>query len=180
MRHTARRTSPRVGGRPMASAVLAGLISLAPLAVTARAMAGVPPVPIPEGPDQGSVPQFVGHPATPKPISAGSIPQHPHMATNGKSNIHADAYMTDSYTWGGPLGKDVQVSSTFQSADCASLTFDSAGRLVTICVGLEGPRLMMFDPASLETLGQLSLPPRDPACGSSVFTDFSGGGYFYL
>jgi len=102
------------------------------------------------------------------------------MAPNGRSNIHADAYMTDSYTWGGPLGNGIQVTSTFQSADCASLTFDSAGNLVTICVGLEGPRLMMFDPVSLETLGQLSLPPRDPACGSSVFTDFSGGGYFYL
>ena len=90
--------------------ILISLVVIALALAPGRAMAGVPPVPIPEGPDQGSVPQFVGHPATPKPISAGSIPQHPHMATNGKSNIHADAYMTDSYTWGGPLGNGIQVT----------------------------------------------------------------------
>src|SRR5439155_26776218 len=37
-----------------------------------------------------------------------------------------------------------------QNAECGSLTFDSAGRIVTICVGLEGPRLAMFDPVTLD------------------------------
>src|SRR5207244_293857 len=57
--------------------------------------------------------------------------------------------------------------------------FDSAGRIVTICVGLEGPRLAMFDPATLDLLAVFPLPPRS-AGGGGVFSDFSGGGYFYL
>jgi hypothetical protein len=101
------------------------------------------------------------------------------MAPNGRSNLHDDAYQTNTYTWSGPLGSAMQTLSTFQSADCASLTVDSAGRLVTICVGLEGPRLAMFDPRTLELLAVMNLPPRKPGTGNP-FTDFSGGGYFYL
>jgi hypothetical protein len=50
---------------------------------------------------------------------------------------------------------------------------------VAICIGLEGPRLVMFDPHSLDLLAVMPLPPRDPSAGNP-FTNFSGGGYFYL
>jgi hypothetical protein len=108
-----------------------------------------------------------------------AVPQHPHLAPNGRSNIHDDAYQTDTYSVSGPLGRDMEVRSTYQNADCASVTFDSAGRIVTICVGLQGPTLEMFDPRTLETLATFPLPPRNPATGSPL-SDFSGGGYFYL
>jgi len=100
------------------------------------------------------------------------------MAPNGLSNIHDDAYMTDAYVSGGPLGVASEVRSTQQNAECASVTFDSRGRVVTICVGVEGPRLVMIDPATLSTEAVFPLPPRSG--GGSVFSDFSGGGYFYL
>jgi len=74
------------------------------------------------------------------------------MAPNGKSEIHVDAYQSDANSWSGPLGSNMGVSSTFQGAECASHTFDSAGRLVTVCVGLQGPTLEMFDPQTLELL----------------------------
>ena len=146
----------------------------------AVASAGVPPVPIPEGPGAGELPQFVRHRDNPTavPIPASEPPRHPYMAPNGKSNIHDDAYMTDTYRWAGPLGTRMERRSSFQAAECATHTFDAQGRVVTICIGLEGPRLAMFDPDTLELLAVHPLPPRQP--GGDPFTDFSGGGYFYL
>ena len=66
--------------------------------------------------------------------------------------------------------------------ECATATFDRAGRIVTVCVGVDGPRLAMFDPQTLDLLTVFPLPPRipSPAQGGNPFTDFSGGGYFYL
>ena len=55
--------------------------------------------------------------------------------------------------------------STFFAADCASVTFDRAGRIVTICVGVDGPRLVMLDPRTLELLAEFPLPAA-PAGGS--------------
>jgi hypothetical protein len=138
-----------------------------------------PPQPIPEGPEADSVPKFIGSPATPRPISGvPQPPRHPFMAPNGRSNIHNDAYMTDTYLVSGPLGRNMERISTFQEAECASVTFDSEDRIVSICVGLEGPRLVMLDPTTLEQLASFPLPPRSG--GGNPFSDFSGGGYFYL
>jgi hypothetical protein len=68
---------------------------------------------------------------------------------------------------------------TFLEGDCASVTFDSRGRIVTVCVGLEGPKLFLLDARTLETLASFPLPPRVPGAGN-IFNDFAGGGYFYL
>jgi hypothetical protein len=153
-----------------------GVVAFAPT----TSWAGVPATPIPQNPsDVEAVPAFVGAAAKARKVRAPAVPQHPFMAPNGRSNLHDDAYQTNTYTWSGPLGNSMETLSTFQSADCASVTIDSAGRLVTICVGLEGPRLVMFDPRTLEELAVMSLPPRRPGTGNP-FTDFSGGGYFYL
>src|SRR3954469_25863334 len=62
----------------------------------------------PDGPSM--VPNFIGHFAHPQPVSAPRAPQNPFMAPNGRSNVHDDAYQTDTYTWAGPLG-DPEVSS---------------------------------------------------------------------
>jgi hypothetical protein len=160
-------------------AVALGLLLLA-LATPATRAQGAPAIPIPQNPsDLAAVPGFAGAPAVPRAVSAPGVPQNPFMAPNGRSNLHDDAYMTNTYTWPAPLGNGIQVLSTFQGADCASVTVDSAGRLVTVCVGLEGPRLVMLDPHTLELLAAMPLPPRSAGTGSP-FTEFSGGGYFYL
>ena len=153
----------------------------AAFAFAAPAAAVVPAEPIPEGPEAGSVPTFIGAPARPRKVQAPPVPSHPYMAANGRSNIHDDAYQTDTYTGPGPLGRDMERASTFQSAECASVTFDRAGRIVAVCVGLDHPRLVLLDPHSLDLLASFDLPPRNPSTSSSnPFTDFSGGGYFYL
>jgi hypothetical protein len=160
------------------AAVGVAVATAAVLAVTGFAVAAEP-TPIPEGPEANSVPSFIGSAARPKSVSAPAVPQHPFMAANGRSNIHNDAYQTDTYLVSGPIGRNMERLSTFQGAECASVTFDRAGRIVSICVGVEGPRLAMFDPQTLELLATMTLPPRSPS-GGNPFTDFSGGGYFYL
>ena len=125
-------------------------------------------------------PQFIGAPAKPRPVKAEKVPRHPFTARNGRSAIHSDAYQTDTNTGSGPLGRGIETRSTLQAAECASVTFDRQGRIVTVCVGLQGPRLVLMDPRTLEELAAFALPLRNPASLPSVFTDFSGGGYFYL
>ncbi len=152
--------------------VLAGALALATAAVAAT--------PIPTDPNAEPVPEYVGAPATPRRAKAPAVPRHPFMAPNGRSNIHDDGYQTDTYVGGGPLGRSPEVLSTLQSAECASLVFDSLGRIVTICVGVEGPTLVMMDPATLDQLASFPLPPRSGGGGGNPLSDFSGGGYFYL
>jgi hypothetical protein len=157
--------------------IAAATIAIA-LALPAGALAQTP---IPQEPGAADgVPSFSGRTAIPNPVSSPDPPRHPFMAPNARSNIHVDAFQTDANQGMGPLGNEMRVKSTFQSADCASVTFDSKDRIVTVCVGLEGPRLMMFDAQTLRTLAQFPLPPRLPSDPSGVFNDFAGGGYFYL
>jgi hypothetical protein len=157
------------------------LTALAALACAAVVEARTAAQPIPQNPlDLQAVPAFVGAPAVPARLRSFHVPQHPFMAPNGRSNVHDDAYQTDNYLGPGPLGRTMQVQSNYQSAECGSLVFDSAGRIVTICVGLDRPRLFLFDPTNLDAIAQLDLPPREPRPGSTVFSDFCGGGYFYL
>ena len=157
--------------------VLMALVLAAPAAALAD--------PIPES--DTSAQEFFGNPATQNPVfGVPEPPRHPFMAPNERSNLHVDAWQTDTYRLPGPLGKGMTRVSAAHTADCGSVTFDSKGRIVTVCVGLQGPSgngagLNLIDPQTLETLAQYDLPPRQPgAPNGSVFTDFSGGGYFYL
>src|SRR6476620_7031540 len=155
-----------------AATAVAALLIAAPAAVA---------VPIPEGPAAGSLPAYSGAPASAEPVTASQPPRHPFMAPNERSNLHDDAYQTDAYRTLGPLGRDVLKQDTFLAmGECGSITFDTRGRLVTVCVSLAGPTLAMIDPATLDVLATYPLPPRDPATLPSVFTSFGGGGYFYL
>ncbi len=158
------------------------LVLLLLLLLPSAALAQAPGDPIPQEPDSTPPPEFIGDPARPKPVYVREAPRHPFMAPNGRSNIHADAFMTDTNVWSGPLGRETETTSTFQMSDCASVTFDARGRIVTICVGIQRPRLKLFDPHTLEELATMDLPPREPNPQSnlSIFQDFAGGGYFYL
>jgi hypothetical protein len=156
-------------------------VAAALLACATPAAAAVPAQPIPEGPEAGSVPTFIGTPARPRRVRAPAVPTHPFMAPNGRSNIHDDAYQTDTYRGPGPLGRHMQRTSTFQGSECASVTFDRLGRIEAVCVGIEHPKLVLLDPYTLDLLASFDLPPRVVSASSgNPFTDFSGGGYFYL
>src|SRR5436305_6364254 len=131
-------------------------------AATAPALGAIP---IPEGPDASTLPVVIGAPAKPHPISGTTTPHNPFMAPNGRSNLHDDAYMTDSYKQSGPLGHATTRTSTFLSRECASTAFDTQGGIVTFCVGLDGPQLQLIDPHTLDALAVFPLPPRIPSGG---------------
>lgn len=138
--------------------------------------------PIPERTSAFDNPDFIGAAAAPRPLSLAEAPRpprHPFMAPNDRSNIHDDAYQTDTADVQGPLGRATERISTFYGAECASVTFDSKGRIETICVGLQKPTLKLLDPRTLAELASFDLPPRQSSA-TGAFTDFSGGGYFYL
>jgi hypothetical protein len=153
-------------------AVLAVVMAAGPAAARAQ-------MAIPEG--QTDAPRFIGAPAAQQPVVVPLLaPQHPFLAPNGRSNIHNDPYMSGSYETPGPLGRETSRTSVFEQRDCASLTFDSRNRIVTICVGIDRPVLVLKDPVTLRTLASLNLPPRQPSPNPNIFGDFTGGGYFYL
>ncbi len=160
------------------------MIGLALLAVlfapaVARAqMPGETPGPIPQDPQAGNLQPFVGSVASLDPTAGQDVPRHPFMAPNGLSNLHDDAYQTDTYRWAGPLGARTTAGSALFLRECASIAFDSRGRLVTVCVGLDKPVLAMLQPRTLRVLATMDLPLRPPS--PNPFQDFSGGGYFYL
>jgi hypothetical protein len=158
------------------------MVAWSPLAGVARAQTpGLPVVPIPDL-QRSSVSQFEGSTAVTNPVDGGPAPpRNPFMAPNPRNNIHDDPYMTDTYRISGPLGDGAEPSAYFPPGhECGSITFDSAGRIVTVCVGLDRPVLVLMDPHTLQVLAALPLPQRNVSPGGNPFTDFSGGGYFYL
>ena len=110
-------------------------VALSSVASAQVLVAGVDPGPIPSPGSSGLTVQS-GKAVTDDPFAFKAPPRHPFMAANGKSNIHVDAYQSDTNTIGGPLGPG-STDSSFFAHECASITFDSEGRLVSICVGLD-------------------------------------------
>ncbi|MEA2438193.1 MAG: hypothetical protein QOF65_2749 [Thermoleophilaceae bacterium] len=163
----------------MRKVLLLALALLAALPATAAA-----DDPIPE--TDTSAQAFFGSPAVQNPIfGVAEAPRHPFMAPNERSNLHTDAWQTDTNRLPGPLGRNMKRLSAVHFADCASVTFDSKGRIVVVCVGLQGPGaggagLYLVDAQTLDTLAKYDLPPRQPGLATNVLTDFAGGGYFIL
>ena len=165
--------------RRVALVLILGCLGLAPMACPALGqVAGEDPLAIPGGPAGSGLPEFIGSPATAKPVRGERVPRHPFMAPNGRSNLHDDAFQSDSYPRVGPLGVNMTAGSALFTADCGSVTFDSHGRIVTVCVGLVRPTLALLDPETFHVFAAMPLPPRTPSI--NPFQDFSGGGYFYL
>ncbi len=121
---------------------------------------------------------------SPSPIPHAEIPQHPFMAVNGTSNMHCDAYMSDTYEASGPVGPDLRVKSRTQGfGGYGTITFDSRGRLVAVYSNGRRFQLELMDPRTLAELASYDLPPR-PAYwllqGVMPWQYIGAGMYFYL
>lgn len=137
--------------------------------------------PIPSLPTDALVPQFEGAPAVRHPLDHPSVPQHPFLSPNGTSSMHNDAYSTDAYDVSGPLGRHLAVTShSYGVRECATMTFDSHGRIEALCGGLEGFTMMLIHPKTLEPISELTMPGRDATSGRNPLTDICGGTYFFL
>jgi hypothetical protein len=124
-------------------------------------------------------PSAVAAPAIPPP----NAPQNPFFAPNPGNNIHNDTWMTDAYRRRGPTGSHpVTGFGALPASLCGSLTFDSEGRIVTVCPSLVAPpELRLIDPHTLKVLASYTLPAGlAPPPGTPAFQNFTGGGYFFL
>src|SRR4051794_9372516 len=157
--------------------LVAVALAALPLAAAGTALA----TPMPPGPADATVSSFIGHATVDKPVSSFPIPANPFMAPPGVNSMHNDAYATDSYVGGGPLGKDLKVTTaTYGVVECATVTFDSRGRIVALCGGLQGFQLMLIDPKTLDAIATMTTSTRDATSGANPLTDLCGGAYFYL
>jgi len=129
------------------------------------------------------LPYYIGQPAKAHPLSPAGVPQNPFLAADAFSNVHNDGWMSDVYDIAGPLGNwPAMHSSTLQVARqnevpffvCGTLTIDSRGRIVAICMGPKESSLVLVDPYTLEVLAykKFNIAPN-PEAGY-------GNAYMYL
>jgi hypothetical protein len=112
-----------------------------------------------------------------------AIPQHPYLAPNGSSNMHDDAYMTDTYEIAGPANIDPQVSLKSYADGtntCVTVAFDGKGRILTTSAVMLQFSILLVDPDTLEVLASYPLPPRNISDPLFPYNDTSGATYFVL
>ena len=88
-------------------------------------------------------------------IAHEAVPQHPFLAPNGRSNMHNDAYMTDTYEIDGPSGVNPEVDMISYADDvntCVTLAFDSQDRIFTTSAAMLEYKILLLDPQSLQVL----------------------------
>jgi hypothetical protein len=119
-----------------------------------------------------------------RPIPHVKLPQHPFMASNAGSNMHDDAYMSDTYEAPGPIGENTQVHSRSRGfGGYGTIAYDSAGRLVGVYGNGRRFRVELLDPYTLELLGWFDLPSRPwywMLQGVAPWAYIGAGIYFYL
>jgi hypothetical protein len=156
----------------------------AALAVVLPATAGAAPAvgaPIAPGP-VSALPGFTGSPFSAQPTAPTIAPQNPILARNPNSNIHDDTWMTDAYQRSGPLGRNpIAFSGSLPASLCGTLTFDSHGRILSVCPSNVAPPVArIIDPTTLAVLAQLAMPNPPDNSGTPAYQNFTGGGYFFL
>jgi len=173
--------------RPLvALACASAALVLAPVAthaedVTLPPIPSAPGLPIPRLPTDLLVPSFVGGAVAANPIAHPAVPRNPLLAPNGASSMHNDAYSSDAYDVSGPLGRAPAVTSaSYGVRECATITFDSKGRIEALCGGLDGFMMMLIDPVTLKPITEVAMPGRNLLSLSNPFTDICGGTYFFL
>lgn len=177
-------TTPTRRARALALIAVSSVIALA--FVTPAALADD----IPLAPGHRLVDRYEGAPAPARPVPGDAPDQHPYLAPNGRSGMHADGAGSGTHPFSGPLGRDPRVSSEKIAAvggECATATFDAGGRLLTVCGTFSGFLLKLLDPRTLDTLAEYQLPQRSSTVEAitrldfaRIFKDTSGGAYFYL
>jgi len=119
-----------------------------------------------------------------QPVAHVRVPQHPFMASNAGSNMHDDAYMSDTYEASGPRGVAPVVRSRSRGfGGYGTLAFDHSGRMVGVYSNGRGFRLESLDPQSLALFAAYDLPSRPwywPLQGIWPWEYIGAGMYFYL
>ncbi len=162
--------------------IAVALVAAAAVLVPAQVGNANGDLPIPALPTDALTEPFSGTPATANPLPHEPIGQNPFLSPNGTNSMHNDAYASDAYEVSGPLGQNLKVrSASYGVSECATMAFDSRGRIVGLCGGLEGFKLRLIDPTTLKTIGSdLTTSTRNPLNLQNPFNDICGGTYFAL
>ena len=126
----------------------------------------------------------------PRPVE-GSVPAYAGLSKAGSATIHADAWQSDVHVSPGPLGPDLEVrsrrSGNWLPRQCSTFLFRADGKLVAMCGGLTGFRIVLIDPATLNMLASYDLPSRPSSFQAAInldmdimFADSSGGAYLFI
>ncbi|MCW2751745.1 MAG: hypothetical protein JWR83_2855 [Aeromicrobium sp.] len=171
-------------GAALLTAALAGPVTAATNPSPELTLPPIPAIsglPIPSLPTDLLVPTFTGAPAKKQPIAHSKVPQNPWLSANGSNTMHNDAYASDAYDVSGPLGRKLTVTSaSYGVRECATMAFDSHGRIVGLCGGLEGFSMMVIDPVTLKPISEVRTSARNLLTSANPFSDICGGTYFFL
>ena len=143
--------------------------------------AGPPATPIPRDPHNSSVTPFEGSTATPNAVGdATPPPQNPFMAPNGRSNIHDDAYQTDTYR--SRARSATAATSSTCSARGVRLDHVRLARAASSpsASASTGPCSRCSTRTRSTLLATMHLPPRNVQSAAIRSPTSRGGGYFYL
>ena len=117
---------------------------------------------VPPGPAT-VLPDFVGSAVAAQPLRDAGVPQDPSLGKNPYGYLHDDSWNSDTSSGPGPLGHDLETSSStlglpgvlqWASSTC-SLSFGSHGRLIVAFLqdGLvTGASVLLLDPVTLDVL----------------------------
>lgn len=126
-------------------------------------------------------PAFIGTAAVKNPLPHQPVSQNPFLGRNGFNSMHNDAYSTNGYAVSGPLGRNLKMNTaTYGVSECATIAFDTLGRIVGLCGGLQGFAMSLIDPVTLHKIASYTTSTRDFTKLQNPFTDLCGGTYFYL
>jgi len=127
---------------------------------------------------------------TPQPVE-GAYNTHAFIAPADHATMHGDGGQSDAHDVAGPFGPGWQVRSRRSGNglphQCATYVYRRDGKVVAMCGGLSGFRIVLIDPATLRKLASFDLPMRPSAFEAMVkrdpgvmMNDSSGGAYLFL
>ena len=121
---------------------------------------------------------------------AYEAPRHPFMAQAGLNSMHADSYNSDVHAAAGPRGVNTRIVSRVGSRApggmCATTTFTSDGKIISLCASIKGFRIHLLEPRTLRLLAEYILPLRSSSYSALIHLDRriimedTSGAYFYL
>jgi hypothetical protein len=126
----------------------------------------------------------------PQPV-AGTFSGNPNLAAAANGTMHGDGGQSDTHPAAGPFGPDLDLrsrrSGNGMPRQCSTFLHRSDGKLVMMCGGLAGFRMVLLDPDNLQALAYYDLPIRPSSFQALVkrdmgimMSDSSGGAYMFL
>ena len=121
----------------------------------------------------------------------GMLEINPFLANGANGTMHGDGGQSDTHLAEGPYGSSLEIRSRRSGnglpRQCSTFVHRSDGKVVMMCGGLAGFRMVLLDPGTLTALATYDLPMRPSSFEALVkrdmgiiMSDSSGGAYLFL